>query len=235
MEYIDSILTIDNSEGITYKDKTEVVHLVKRMIASCLEYLDSLISWKKINLQKINLLSNVKTPIELEYVDFLKEENILFDINCQFMLYYADILIAYKNMHTTDDDWEARVYIRRIYTLLYEILDNFYGQTGKPIEYLNKYENTEAVRKYKCVRKNLRRFLNIYKLKFKDIRNITEAHKDAKISQQINLITHISIKESFLIIENANIRINDVISSMPALFQEFNSRLSSMQESISLT
>lgn len=232
MKYIDSFKDMDSSQLLNDKEKEEAIYEARTMIEKSQEMLDDLMSWSNHNQEQIKLHSDCEHALIKEYVDFLKHENELYEIHALLMLYYGDIVIAYKNIMTIYDDWEVRVHIRRIYTLLYEIYMRFCGSAGKPIGYLKGSGNDAGLLNYASNLKNLREYLKKYESQFKEIRNKTEAHKDSEVSLQICLIENISIIDSIPIIEGAINKLNAILKSMTPLFILFESKRRAMCNSI---
>ena len=232
MKYIDSFQDIEPSRLLSDQEKTEATHEVRELIFTSHMMLDKLMSWREHNLNQIALHDGCQNSIITAYVDLLKHENKLFDINGLLMLYYGDIMIAYKNIITIYDDWEIRVHIRRIYTLLYEILNGFCKSAGHPIGYLKEDGKNESLAKYDSSIKDLRTTLEAHKSKLYDLRNNTEAHKASNVSDQIALIENISILDSIALIECVIQKLNNVMRSMTPLFNLFNLRIQKLYDSI---
>ncbi len=213
------------------EEKIDAVKLTRETICTSQYMLDDLISWRESNLKQIAVFSDINHPCVKEYVDFLKNENILYEINGKLILYYLDIMVAYKNMITIYDDWEVRVHIRRICTLLYECI-MFCKALGRPIKCLKGPEDNEAVNNYDSSLKSLRFYLEKYESRLEEIRHKTEAHKDPDLILQINLIENISIKEFFKIIDTSIKKLNALIQSMVPLFRQFNTKLEELKSQI---
>lgn len=111
-----------------------------------------------------------------------------------------DLLISIKGFITTEKHVEKNLYARVLSTICYQIIKEGRDVTGKKFRnsIINICNNDlDAIKEHEKVRKMISEFDKSNYLYFKEIRNVSIAHRNRNLNEQIEFIEKIDVKKVF--------------------------------------
>lgn len=229
MKYIDSFNSGAKNFITENTSESEIVENTDIIISNNLEQIDLLQSMILMGTDNINQWRNAPDPTI--YSKHINTTDIFnrFLIECaHLILLQNDFYVAYKYLNTTCDDWEYRVFARRIYTIMHETGNGFQKVHGESMKYLKGFIDEKDLSRFLNALSNLNKFLNRYDSVFKEVRNACEAHKDPDINRQIGAIESISIEESSKLIKDYACCLTILSITSMDVFQAINKKLSEL-------
>lgn len=202
MKYIDS-LDGWRRKGIKYHfSSLKLKRQTQKLVKGWLGDVDFMISWIKSNENQIEIWKDDDDSLYDSHIQFYKNLNEFIYTNCRLLLFECDIRVAATHMFLSCDDWEYRLFCRRIFTLFHEMQKGFSNIAGMEAhKSLIPYFGAEAMMSYVASKKKLDEFLEKNDGLFKRVRNKCEAHKDSNVCEQIRMIEGIGVNESWILIE----------------------------------
>ncbi|PHI18048.1 hypothetical protein CEQ90_19935 [Lewinellaceae bacterium SD302] len=124
------------------------------------------------------------------------------------MIVSMDLKTTMYSLLASDNEWMKRFYLRQSCLITYESIDDIFQLLGKNFKNMiaDKFSETSLDQEFNSVRKRLNEFKKIYQNKIKKVRNVSIAHKDHNIENQIEQIINLSFNENLvMLIEFDNI------------------------------
>lgn len=146
-----------------------------------------------------------------EYNDF-KDSGLIWNIAGYVNIISYDLKIITKDLTFSRNEWQKRHYSRQACLIIYESIDDLFKLLGKEFVELTKtrLDIAELQADLKEIRTDLNTFKSGYFEKLKNIRNVSIAHRDNQVLNQIELIQQINWSDSIGMIMQYDVILNNL-------------------------
>ena len=167
-----------------------------------------------------------------EAIESIKLMQQFYEANGKLELILLDFFVAYKHLAMSETDWEFRYFARKIYTLMHETRQGLLAQMGKPFKEIEAIAEVNAYSAYKKEKKRLDKFFEENDETFKNIRNTSDAHKEASMEEQLACIEEISVEKSIWLINDYKYKLLNLVCAFVILFPSMNEHVKEIMKKL---
>jgi len=147
-------------------------------------------------------------------VNKFKDSKILWNFACFISMISFDLKVITQDMvlSSSKNEWQRRYYIRQACLIICESTDSIFDLLGKDFKSLtlNELNSSEYDSELLRIRKKLNTFKDSYYQKFREVRNMTAAHRDKDVLKQLEIIQNLCWTDSVKII----FEFNDILKNL---------------------